>query len=40
VMGAYAWNYRLAAAGRADHTDMTEIMERQIRLIFGGLQPR
>lgn len=40
LMGAYAWNYRLAAAGRADHVVMTEIMERQIRLIFHGLLPR
>ena len=40
LMGAYAWNYRLAAAGRADHVDMTAIMERQIRLIFHGLLPR
>lgn len=40
LMGAYAWNYRLAAAGRADHVVMTEIMERQIRLIFQGLLPR
>ena len=40
LMGAYAWNYRLAAAGRADHAVMTGIMERQIRLIFHGLLPR
>lgn len=40
LMGAYAWNYRLAAAGRADHVVMTGIMERQIRLIFHGLLPR
>lgn len=40
LMGAYAWNYRLAAAGRADHVIMTSIMERQIRLIFHGLLPR
>ena len=40
LMGAYAWNYRLAAAGRADHVVMTGIMERQIRLIFRGLLPR
>lgn len=40
LMGAYAWNYRLAAAGRADHVVMTGIMERQIRLIFHGLTPR
>jgi len=40
LMGAYAWNYRLAAAGQADHVAMTEIMERQIRLIFHGLLPR
>ncbi len=40
LMGAYAWNYRLAAAGRADHADMTIIMDRQIRLIFHGLLPR
>jgi AcrR family transcriptional regulator len=40
LMGAYAWNYRLAAAGRADHADMTAIMERQIHLIFHGLLPR
>jgi len=40
LMGAYAWNYRLAAAGRADHASMTSIMDRQIRLIFHGLLPR
>jgi AcrR family transcriptional regulator len=40
LMGAYAWNYRLAAAGEADHADMTIIMDRQIRLIFHGLLPR
>jgi AcrR family transcriptional regulator len=40
LMGAYAWNYRLAAAGRADHVAMTGIMERQITLIFHGLLPR
>jgi AcrR family transcriptional regulator len=40
LMGAYAWNYRLAAAGQADHADMTVIMDRQIRLIFHGLLPR
>ena len=40
LMGAYAWNYRLAATGRADHADMTIIMDRQIRLIFHGLLPR
>ena len=40
LMGAYAWNYRLAAAGGADHVAMTSIMERQITLIFHGLLPR
>jgi len=40
LMGAYAWNYRLAASQGADNLIMTEIMERQIRLIFAGLQPR
>ena len=40
LMGAYAWNYRLAAAGKADHVAMTGIMERQIRLVFHGLAPR
>ncbi|MDP2260561.1 MAG: TetR/AcrR family transcriptional regulator [Caulobacter sp.] len=40
LMGAYAWNYRLAATGSADHVVMTGIMERQITLIFHGLMPR
>lgn len=40
LMAAYAWNYRLAATGHADSAGMTDIMERQIRLIFAGLQPR
>ena len=40
LMAAYAWNYRLAATGRADSTGMTDIMENQIRLIFAGLHPR
>lgn len=40
LMAAYAWNYRLAACQNADSTVLTEIMERQIRLIFNGLKPR
>ncbi len=40
LMGAYAWNYRLAATGQAESGDMTDIMERQIRLVFAGLHPR
>lgn len=40
LMGVYAWNYRLAASQGADNVVLTEIMERQIRLIFHGLHPR
>lgn len=40
LMAAYAWNYRLAAADRCDAAGMTEIMDRQIAMIFDGLKPR
>lgn len=40
LMAAYAWNYRLAASHGVDSTRMSEIMDRQIRLVFAGLQPR
>jgi len=39
LMAAYAWNYRLAAAQGCDAATMTEIMDRQIALIFKGLKP-
>lgn len=38
LMAAYAWNYRLAAQQRADAATLTEIMERQVALIFNGLR--
>lgn len=40
LMAAYAWNYRLAASEGHDATRLTDLMERQIRLIFDGLKPR
>ena len=40
LMAAYAWNYRLAAAQAADAQAMTQIMDRQITLIFRGLRPQ
>ncbi len=39
LMAAYAWNYRLAAQKGADAVRMTELMERQVALIFEGLRP-
>jgi AcrR family transcriptional regulator len=39
LMAAYAWNYRLAATDNCDHATMSEIMERQIKLLFDGLKP-
>lgn len=38
LMAAYAWNYRLAASRQADAAAMTDLMERQIRLLFDGLK--
>lgn len=38
LIGAYAWNYRLAAAGATSET-LTGLLDRQIGVIFEGLAP-
>ncbi len=38
LIGAYAWNYRLAAAG-ADDGALRTAFDRQIGMIFAGLAP-
>lgn len=40
LVGCYAWNYRLAAAGGADSVALTGLFDRQIGLIFDGLAPQ
>jgi AcrR family transcriptional regulator len=40
LMAAYGWNYRLAAQQRATAQQMSELMDRQILLLFQGLKPR
>jgi AcrR family transcriptional regulator len=40
LMAAYSWNYRLAAQQGADAAAMTELMDRQIMLLFRGIKPR
>jgi AcrR family transcriptional regulator len=37
LIGAYAWNYRLAAADGADAARLTALFDRQVGLIFDGL---
>jgi AcrR family transcriptional regulator len=39
LVGAYAWNYRLAAADGADAERLTALFDRQVGLIFEGLTP-
>ncbi len=39
IIGAYAWNYRLAAAGRAQAAQLTGLFDRQVGLIFDSLGP-
>lgn len=39
LIGAYAWNYRLAAAKDADAEALTSIFDRQVGVIFAGLSP-
>jgi TetR/AcrR family transcriptional regulator, cholesterol catabolism regulator len=39
LIGAYVWNYRLAAAAGADAQRVTEIFDRQVGVIFDGLTP-
>ncbi|WP_307349634.1 TetR/AcrR family transcriptional regulator [Caulobacter ginsengisoli] len=40
LMAAYGWNYRLAAQRRATAQEMSDLMDRQILLLFNGLKPR
>jgi len=39
LVGAYAWNYRLAAAEGADAGHLTALFDRQVGLMFQGLSP-
>jgi hypothetical protein len=39
LIAAYAWNYRLAAHGKAQAAQLTAIFDRQVGLIFDGLIP-
>ena len=39
LIGAYAWNYRLAAADGADAARLTALFDSQVGLIFQGLTP-
>jgi AcrR family transcriptional regulator len=40
LIGAYAWNYRLAALEKAQPAQLTALFDRQVGLIFDGLTPR
>jgi AcrR family transcriptional regulator len=37
LIGAYVWNYRLAAAAGADAEHLTALFDRQVGLIFAGI---
>ena len=39
LVAAYFWNYRLAARGDADVVRLTQIMDRQISVLFAGAAP-
>ena len=39
LVGAYAWNYRLAAVEGADAARLTQLFDRQVGLIFEGVRP-
>ena len=39
LIGAYAWNYRFAAAEAADVHALTQLFDRQVGVIFEGLAP-
>ncbi|HLY78975.1 MAG TPA: helix-turn-helix domain-containing protein [Caulobacteraceae bacterium] len=39
LIGAYVWNYRFAAADRADAERLTALFDRQVGMIFEGLTP-
>ncbi len=40
LVGAYAWNYRLAAAGRAQAAQLTALFDRQVGLDLRRLSGR
>jgi AcrR family transcriptional regulator len=40
LIGAYAWNYRLAAQDTAQAAHLTALFDRQVGLIFDGLASR
>jgi AcrR family transcriptional regulator len=39
LIGAYAWNYRLAAWSDADSERLTRLFDQQVGVIFDGLSP-
>jgi AcrR family transcriptional regulator len=39
LIGAYAWNYRLAATRDADAAGLIQLFDRQVGVIFAGLSP-
>ena len=39
IIGAYAWNYRRGAAQTVDAVALTNLLDRQIGVIFDGLAP-
>jgi AcrR family transcriptional regulator len=39
LIGAYAWNYRLAALDGSSSAQLTALFDRQVGLIFDGLAP-
>jgi AcrR family transcriptional regulator len=39
IIGAYGWNYRLAASAEVDAADLIRLFDRQVGLIFDGLSP-
>jgi len=39
IIGAYGWNYRLAATAEVEAADLIRLFDRQVGLIFDGLSP-
>ena len=39
IIGAYGWNYRLAATAEVEAADLIGLFDRQVGLIFDGLSP-
>jgi AcrR family transcriptional regulator len=40
LLAAYVWNYRLTSYEQADFVKLTEVMERQIGVMFDGISVR